>query len=351
VFAYVGGYTTRERNGRGRGINVYLVDAASGAFTHVQLLEGITNPSWLGLDRRGRVLYAAHGDGTEVTAYAIDPVSGHLRGLGGRPTGGKNGVRLGLDAAERFLVCANYSSGTVAVLPVEADGSLGQLCDLVALEGTPGPHRTEQTAAHPHDIAFDPRGRFFLVPDKGLDAVFAFRVDPTSGKLVPAAPPSVASRRGAGPRHAAFHPTRPIAYVLNELDSTLTTYGFDPDRGRLEPLQVVTTLPPEFTGNSTTSEIAVAPTGRYVYASNRGHDSVATFAVDDATGGLSPRGWTPTRGRTPRFIALGPSGGFLYVANQDSDTIVVFAVDQRTGALGPTDHVVVVPSPSTIVFR
>jgi 6-phosphogluconolactonase len=351
VLAYVGGYTAKERNGRGEGVNVYRVDPGSGTWSHVQLLPDIANPSWLTLDRAGRVLYAAHGDGTEATAYAIDPSSGRLRVRNRQPTGGKNGVRLGIDASDRYLVCANYSSGTVAVLPIEADGSLGALRDLVPLEGKPGPHRTEQTSAHPHDVAFDPRGRFFLVPDKGLDAVFVFRVDEASGKLRPGTPPSVAIRRGAGPRHAGFHPTAPYAYVLNELDSTLTTHRFDPDGGGLSPLQVVTTLPPTFTGNNTTSEIAVAPSGRFVYASNRGHDSIAIFRVDEATGTLAPVGWEPTQGKTPRFVALDPSGALLYAANQDGDTIVAFRVDPQGGTLTPTGQVVRVGSPSSIVFR
>jgi 6-phosphogluconolactonase (cycloisomerase 2 family) len=351
MLAYVGGYTTKERNGRGEGITVYRVDEASGGFTHVQLLKGLVNPSWLTLDRERRILYSAHGAGSEVTAYAIDPDSGLLRIMNRQATRGTNGVRLGIEATGRFLVCANYGSGTVAVLPIAPDGSLDALSDLVTLEGTPGPHRTEQTSAHPHDVAFDPRGRFFLVPDKGLDAVFVFRVDAATGKLVAATPPSVATRRGAGPRHAAFHPTRPYAYVINELDSTITTYRFDPERGALEPRQVVTTLPPSFTGDNTTSEVAVAPSGRFVYGSNRGHDSIAIWSVDDATGALSPVGWEPTQGKTPRFFALDPSGAFLYAANQDSDTIVAFRVDPGTGRLTPTGQAVAVGSPSAIVFR
>jgi 6-phosphogluconolactonase (cycloisomerase 2 family) len=351
TLAYVGGYTARERNGRGEGVNVYRVEPGSGTWSHLQLLPDIANPSWLTLDRPGRVLYAAHGDGTEATAYAIDPASGRLRVLGRRPAGGTNGVRLGIDASDRFLVCANYSSGTVAVLPIEPDGSLGALRDLVPLEGTPGPHRTQQTSAHPHDIAFDPRGRFFLVPDKGLDAVFVFRVDAAGGKLAAGAMPRVATRSGAGPRHAGFHPTGPYAYVLNELDSTLTTYRFDAERGSLSPREVVTTLPPDFTGDNTTSEIAIAPSGRFVYGSNRGHDSIAIFRVDESTGTLHPVGWEPTQGKTPRFIALDPAGAFLYAANQDSDTIVSFRVDPRAGTLTPTGQVVRVGSPSSIVFR
>ena len=350
VRAYVGGYTTKERNGRGEGINVYRIDETSGAWTHVQLLKDIANPSWLTLDRGRRVLYSAHGEGAEATAYAIDQDSGRLRVLGRQATHGKNGVRLGIDGSDRFLVCANYSSGTVAALPIDSAGALGALADLVTLEGKPGPHPTEQAGAHPHDIAFDPRGRFFLVPDKGLDAVFVFRVDGATGKLVAATPPSVATRPGAGPRHAGFHPTRPYAYVLNELDSTLTTYRFDPDRGGLEPLQVITTLPPGWSGRNTTSEIAVAPSGRVVYGSNRGHDSIAIFRVDDTTGMLSAVGWESTQGRTLRFFALDPSGARLYAANQDSDTIVAFRVDDSSGTLTPTGQVVKVGSPSAIVF-
>jgi 6-phosphogluconolactonase (cycloisomerase 2 family) len=161
----------------------------------------------------------------------------------------------------------------------------------------------------------------------------------------------VATRRGAGPRHAGFHPTAPYAYVLNELDSTLTTYRFDPEDGGLTPLQVITTLPPAFTGDNTTSEIAVAPSGRFVYASNRGHDSIVIFRADGAAGVLEPVGWEPTQGKTPRFFTLDPAGTFLYAANQDSDTIVAFRVDPRAGTLTPTGQVVSVGSPSTIVFR
>ncbi len=350
MHAYVGGYTSKDRNGRGDGINVYRVDEATGAWTHVQHLGDLVNPSWLTLDPRRPVLYSAHGEGHEATAYAIEPATGRLRVLNRQPTQGRNGVRLGIEATGRYLVCANYSSGTVAVLPIEPDGALGPLRDLVPLTGKTGPHPTEQTAAHPHDVAFDPRGRFCLVPDKGLDAVFVFRVD-GAGKLVPAAPASVASRPGAGPRHAGFHPSGPFAYVLNELDSTLTAYRFDAETGTLEPRQTVTTLPSGWSGRNTTSEIAVAPSGRFVYASNRGHDSVVVFGVDPAVGTLAPVGWAPTQGKTPRFIGLDPAGAMLYAANQDSDSIVAFRVDPQSGTLTPTGQVVTVGSPSTIVFR
>jgi len=348
---YVGGYTTKERNGRGEGITVYRMDPSTGDLTQIQLLTGLVNPSWLTLDRQQRTLYSAHGDGTEATAYAIDRATGQIQVVNRQSTDGKNGVRVGIDGLNRFVVCANYGSGTVALLGIETDGSLGPLRDLATLNGKPGPQRTEQASSHPHDAAFDPRGRFVLVPDKGLDTVFVFTVDVTAGKLAPASPTSVTTRPGAGPRHAGFHPTKPYAYVINELDSTITTYRFDPDRGALSPLQVITTLPPSFTGNNTTAEIAVAPSGRFVYGTNRGHDSVAIFSVDETTGALAPVGWEPTQGKTPRFMGLDPSGTFLYAANQDSDTIVVFRVDGATGRLKATGRVVTVGSPSTMVFR
>jgi 6-phosphogluconolactonase len=349
MFAYVGCYTTSERRGRGEGINVYRV--GPDGWSHVQLMKDAPNPSWLGLDRRRRVLYAAHGDGELVSAFRIDAETGGLQALGSQVTGGKNGVRLAVDRSNQCVVVANYSSGTVAVLPIDADGSLGPPSDLAALGGTPGPHRTEQTTSHPHDIVFDPSGRFIVVPDKGLDAVFVFTLDATNGKLMAADPASAPTRRGAGPRHADVHPSRPFVYVLNELDSTLTTYRLDAQRGALTPLQVITTLPSSFTGNNTTSEIAVAPSGRFVYASNRGHDSIVTFAVGEATGVLTPLAWEPTRGKTPRFFAIEPPGERLHVANQDSDSIVSFAIDPTSGRLTPTGHVVSTGSPSSIVFR
>src|SRR5947208_3180728 len=242
-FAYVAGYTSAERKGHAEGLSVYRIDAGSGAWTPVQIVRDLVNPSWLTLDRQRRCIYAAHGDGGEATAFRIDGESGRLTLLNRQATNGKNGVRLGVDAGNRFIVLANYSSGTVAVLPINADGSLAPLSHLATLTGKPGPHRAEQASAHPHDVVFDPRGRFIVVPDKGLDADFVFRLDAATGKLVPAEVPSVASRPGAGPRHAAFHPTAPYAYVINELDSTITTFRYDPERGGLAALQVITTLP------------------------------------------------------------------------------------------------------------
>ena len=178
-----------------------------------------------------------------------------------------------------------------------------------------------------------------------------YRVDTARGKLVPADPPDVASRAGAAPRHADFHPTRPFVYVINELDSTIAVYKFDAEKGGLQPVQVHTTMPSTYTGNNSGAEIAVAPSGRFVYGSNRGHDSIAIFSIDQSTGLLTSLGWEPTQGKTPRFFGLDPTGTHLYAANQNSDTVVIFRVNQTTGKLTPTGETIAVGSPVTIAFR
>jgi len=350
MFMYVGSFTGKDR-GHGEGLSVYQRNRESDAWTLVQLLKDLADPSFLIIDRPGRHLYSAHGDGTQVTAYQIDQTTGRLTVLNRQPTGGGNGVHLAIDATGRFLVVANYATGTLAVLPIDADGSLAPPSDLATLKGTPGPHRTQQESSHPHHCPFDPSGRFIAVPDKGLDKVFVYRLDTARGKLVPADPPGVSARAGAAPRHLAFHPRQPYAYVINELDSTITTYHFNPDNGSLEPRQIVPTPPPSYTGNNTGAEIAVAASGRFVYGSNRGHDSIAIFAIDQAGGTLTPVGWESTQGRTPRFFCLDPSGTHLYAANQSTDTVVIFRVNQATGALAATNQIVKVATPTTIAFR
>jgi 6-phosphogluconolactonase (cycloisomerase 2 family) len=347
---YVGSFTGEGR-GHGEGLSVFHRAGESDRWQRVQLLKDLADPSFVIVDRQRRCLYSAHGDGTQATAYRIDRANGRLSVLNQQPTGGRNGVHLAIDATGRFLVVANYATGTVALLPIEQDGSLGPRSDLATLTGTLGPHRTQQETSHPHDCPFDRTGRLVVVPDKGLDKVFVFRVDTVRGKLVPADPPAVATRAGAGPRHADFHPTRPFVYVINELDSTIAVYKFDAEKGGLQPLQVHTTMPSSYTGNNTGAEIAVAPSGRFVYGSNRGHDSIAIFSIDQSSGLLTSVGWEPTQGKTPRFFGLDPTGTHLYAANQNSDTVVIFRVNQTTGKLTPTGETLDVKSPVTIAFR
>jgi 6-phosphogluconolactonase (cycloisomerase 2 family) len=348
MYAYVGSRTTRERNARGDGITVYRVAPSSGALEPVQVVGDLINPSYLTLSRDGRFLYSIHGDETEVSAFTVDPATGMISFLNRQSTEGKNPVHLALDRAGANLVVTNHIGSSLAVLPVAADGSLRPLTQLVKLSGPIGPHRIEQKQSKPHFNPFDPTGNFVVVPDKGLDRVFCYRY--AAGKLEPAAVPFVTTREGAGPRHLAFHPSKTMAYVVNELDSTVTTYRFNPQDGSLQPLQILSTLPPTFTGNSRAAGIAVDRTGQRLYASNRGHDSIAVFTIDAATGLLTFTGADASQGRTPRFFTLSRDERFLYALNEDSDTIVVLAVDAETGRLRPTGLTAKTGSPVCMVF-
>ena len=350
VIAYTGCYTSAERYARGDGIHGWRVDPATGAWSHAQHLGGLVNPSFLTVRRDQRFLYSAHGDESYATAYSVNPESGNLAVLNQAATGGRNGVHLALNPTGRFLVVANYSAGNVGVLPVAADGRLGDAVHVAALPGTPGPHRVEQTSSHPHQVVFDRTGKFVLVPDKGLDRVFVFVFEAATGKLTPTAQGSAVMRTGSGPRHAAFHPRLTVVWVLNEIGNTVVTCQWEAERGHLRPVQILPSLPPDYTGENTAAEIVVSPDGRFVYCSNRGHDSIAVFAADPVTGLLTPVSWTPSQGRTPRFIALDPAGRFLYAANEQSDTIVPFRIDSATGRLTPAGRPVSNLSPVTIAF-
>ncbi|MCP3464869.1 MULTISPECIES: lactonase family protein [unclassified Bradyrhizobium] len=349
-FVYVGARTTKERNARGDGLNVYAMDNATGAWRHVQLLGDLVNPSFLTFDRTRRFLYTVHGDLSDITAMAIDPVSGKLAVINRQGTEGKNPVHLAIDPTNRFVVVANHITSTLALLPRQDNGSLGAVIDLVKVEGKIGPHRVEQPFAKPHQVEFDPSGAFIVVPDKGLDLVFTYKIDAEKGKLVLAGNP-VQAREGAGPRHVAFHPQGRLAYVVNELDSTVAAYHFDPATGALAPFQIVSAVPDAYTGNSRAAEIAVSADGRFVYASNRGENSIATFAIDQATGRLSSVGWMPSGGKTPRFFALASSDDFLFAANEDTDTVNLFKRDAASGRLVATAQVVHVGSPVCVLFK
>ncbi|MCU1325047.1 MAG: putative hemagglutinin-related protein [Bryobacterales bacterium] len=347
VFAYVGCYTTAQRKGRGDGIHVYRVDPRTGAWTQTQVLTGLVNPSFLQMGIAGKFLYSSHGDEEYATSYSIDPTTGNIKVLNQAKTGGKNGAHMAISPNGQFAVVGNYTAGSVAVLPIQGDGTLGDFTQLVPMEGTPGPHRTEQPGPHPHQIVFDPSGRYVLVPDKGLDRIFVFRFDSQAGKLTPAS--FVETRAGAGPRHLAFHPTLPVVWVLNELGNTVTTYSWDARNAVLKALQTVSSLPQDFSANNTAAEIVVGPGGRFLYASNRGHDSVVTFAVDAKTGLLRASGWTPAGGKVPRFITVGPNGRSLFVTNEQSDTIVKLRIDGAS--LAPEGPPIANASPVTIAFR
>jgi 6-phosphogluconolactonase (cycloisomerase 2 family) len=349
-FAYVGSFATNTRGAHGEGLSVYSIEAATGRWARIQLLSKVVNPGYLALNPGRPVLYAVQPVANEVSAFAVDNRTGELTPMNRRPSGGDDPSHVAIDPAGRFLVVANYLAGTVEVLPVNADGSLGAATDVVATKGELGPHRTEQPGPHPHQCPFDPSGRFVVVPDKGFDRLFVFRIDGTKRTLVPADPPFAKTRSGAGPRHIAFSPRLPYAWVINELDSTVATYRFG-QTGTLDAIQIVPSLPSTFTGDNTGAAIVVSPSGRFVYVSNRGHDSIGIFRVDESSGTLSPVGWESTKGSTPRFIGLNPAGTRLFAANQRSDSIVEFSVDRTTGALSATGQVIQANTPVCVVFR
>jgi len=348
MFAYVGSRTTRARNARGAGISVLNVDVDSGRLEPVQALAGLDNPSFLALNASGDRLYSVHGDLHHISAYSVNGGDGTLALLNTQDTLGKNPVHLAIDPGGRRIVVSNHIGASLAVLPIEADGSLGEVCQLIELEGKPGPHRIEQPHAKPHHNPFSPDGRYVLVPDKGLDGIFSYRF--MDGRLLPSSAVFTPAREASGPRHIAFHANGSHAYCVNELDSTVTAYQFDQASGRLAPRQILSTLPSTYTGNSRAAEIAVDAAGRYVYASNRGHDSIAVFAVAPETGMLAWRGCVPSGGRTPRFLAIAPGGRHLFALNEDDDAIVSFSVDADSGALHPNGEVLHTGSPVCMVF-
>jgi 6-phosphogluconolactonase (cycloisomerase 2 family) len=325
------------------------MDVDSGRWQALGVVAGIGNPSWLTVHPNKKYLYSVHGGlMSDVSAFGIRDAG--LEHLGTWPSGGVNPVHLDVHSLGEWAVVANYTGATVAVLPVAQDGRLAEPSDVVPLQGPQGPDAVEQSAPHPHDIPFHPSGAFLAVPDKGLDSVFIFRLDLQKGRFLMADPPFVRSAPGAGPRHIAFHPSRAWAYVINELGSTLSVYRFKANGDAFQELGTVSSLPGDAGGRSTGSEVAVHPSGRFVYLSNRGHNSVAAFGINQKDGHVTPIGWYPTHGDTPRAIALDPAGRFLYAANQGSDTIYGFRVDDRDGSLAPIGLVAETGSPASMVF-
>lgn len=357
-FVYVGTYTRTppEPRGRGEGIYVCRFDAASGTLSIVTLVAGAPNPSFLAVNRDGTTLYAVNETteldgqpGGAVSAFTIDRRTGGLRFLNRQASGGSDPCHVRVDHGGRVVLVANYSSGSVAVLPIETGGRLAPASDVRQHRGS-GLDPARQEGPHAHFITPDPANHYALTADLGLDQVLIDVLDAEHGTLTPHDPPSVALPPGSGPRHLAFHPDGRIVYVINELGSTISTCAWDADAGSLRALQTISTLPDGFRGESSCAEVRVAPSGRFVYGSNRGHDSIAIFTVDPAGGTLTAAGHVATQGRNPRNFTIDPSGAFLLAANQDSDTIVTFQVDTETGGLTAAGPVTTVPSPVCVMF-
>ena len=348
-YLYVGTYTRDDSVSEG--IYVFKYDSSSGVTEHVDTTTGIEDPSFLAIDRGNRHLYSVaetgdlQGNGSgAVNSYSIDPSTGKLTFLQSREPGGTISCHVIVDATGRFVLAANYGTGSVATFPIQKDGTLGEAASFVQHEGSSvDPDRQE--GPHAHSINLDASNRFAFAPDLGADRVVIYEFDSTKGTLTPTDDLWAQTRPGAGPRHFDFHPNGSYAYVINELDSTITGFAYDSSSGSLRELQTVSTLPDDFYELSHCADIHVHRSGKFVYGSNRGHDSIAIFAIDESSGRLSPVAIEPTQGRTPRNFAIDPSGTLLLAANQGSSNIVVFRIDQETGELEATGEVTEVPTP------
>jgi len=347
---YLGTYTGESSQG------IYLVEVheKAGRFYERGLAAKTENPSFLAKHPKLPVIYAVgeiegDGDGGTISAFRIDAETGMLSALNQASTGGAGPCHVAVAPSGAHVAVANYSGGSVALLPLGEDGSLAPASAFVQHAGSSvNPQRQE--APHAHSVHFDPSGKYLLSADLGTDQLLVYRYDETAGTLTPNDPPFAALPPGAGPRHFVFHPSGKFVYVVNELDSTVSVFAWDGETGALEAVQQIGTLPKDFTGESTTAEIRVHPTGRFLYASNRGHDSITVFTIDAKTGLLNLVGHSPTGGSTPRNFNLDPSGRFLIAANQRSDSVFLFRVDQNTGRLTATGSSVAVGAPVCVLY-
>ena len=351
---YVGTYTD---DGRSKGIYLLRMDPASGKLRRASSVDAGANPSFLAIHPNGRVLYAVNelekykGKPTgAVSAFAITSKNGALTRRGEQSSEGGAPCFVSVDRSGRVVLVANYVGGNVTLLPIQSDESLGPPAHVEQHAGS-GPNAERQTAPHAHCIIPDPSNRFALAADLGADRVFVYRLDVDANVLRHVEGGAAVMRPGAGPRHLVFHPTLPLVFVANELDSTVATLRFDAERGALTSLDVRSTLPAGWSGSNYPADIHVAPSGRTLYVSNRGHNSIAVFSIADSTGALNLEQVVSTEGDWPRNFSLDPTGKWLLVANQRSGSIVVFSRDQTSGRLAATRERITVPSPVCVRFR
>ena len=350
ILAYIGTYT----GAKSRGIYVSRFDSETGTLSAPELAAETKNPTFLALHPSKPILYAVgeigdfQGQKTgAVSAFSIDEKTGRLALLNQQPSGGTGPCHLAVDKTGKCVLVANYGSGSFAALPIEVDGKLGKHRSKVQGAGS-SVNKERQSGPHAHQIVPDPANKFAFGCDLGLDKVFIWKLEPTEALLDSENARFAAVEPGAGPRHLAFHPNGRIAYVINEMGSTISV--FYRAKGTLVESQTVSTLPENYHGNTTCAEVQVHPSGKFVYGSNRGHDSIAVFAADTKTGKLTLVGHESTRGKTPRHFAIDPSGKWLLAENQDSDSIVVFRIDQETGKLSPNGKKVEVGAPVCVQF-
>src|SRR6267142_2855489 len=346
---FVGTYTTKTES---KGIYAYEFDSATGKLTPKGVAAETPDPSWVAVHPGGKFLYAANeaGKASTVSAFAIDAKNGKLTILNQLPSLGEDPCYLSFDKTGKYVLVANYSSGTIAVFPILADGRLGEHTALVQDQGATGANKERQEAPHAHWTETSPDNRFALVADLGLDEVLVYKFDAASGTLTPNEPAFARLKAGSGPRHAVVYPNGRFVFAVSELSSTATSFAYDAKKGTLKEIRTASTLPPGFSGRNDVAETAVHPNGKFLYVSNRGNDSIAILSIDPGNRTLSPAGGIPTGGKEPRHFAIDPSGKYLLAENQFSNNIVVFKIDPATGGLTATGQVVEVPSPVDIAF-
>jgi len=351
---YVGTYT--EDGSKSKGIHVYRFDAKTTALTSLGLAAETTNPSFLAVHPNHRFVYAvnevsnfkAQKSGA-VSAFAIDRATGKLTLLNQVASGGADPCYITIDKTGKYVLVANYTGGSIAAFPILADGRLGEDSAFVQHTGH-GTHPQRQEGPHAHSIDLSPDNRFAIVDDLGLDETLVYKFDSSKGSLTLNDPAFAKAHPGAGPRHFALHPNGKFAYVIDEMGSTVAVFAYDAAAGVLHPLQTISTLPRSFSGRNDAAEIEVHPSGNFLYASNRGHDSIAVFAIDPNKGTLTLIEYVPTKGQNPRNFAVDPSGTLLFAANEKADNIVLFHIDAKTGRLTATGKVLDLSQPVCVKF-
>lgn len=344
MLVFIGSYAEAANNG----VYVYQLDTESGALSQLDQVSGLQNPTFLSLDAKARKLYAIAEkleDGQRkgaAVAFGIEPSVGKLTELNRSVTVDTSTCHIQRSSDDRFFVVASYGGGKIGMVALQEDGTIGPLLDAKQHQGS-SVHPERQDRPHPHSAFFSPDQRFVFVPDLGMDRVVAYRIHADSNKLEPHGETAV--QPGAGPRHLVFHPNGKFVYVINELDSTVASFRYDASAGTMEKLEVVSTLPAGFEGESACAEIQISPDGKYLYGSNRGHDSIVVYAVEPESGKLTTVDFTSTRGGHPRHFSLSPDGKFLIAANRDTDNLLVFHVDRSSGKLEFTGHTAQVSKP------
>ena len=356
MLVYVGTYTGEKSTSKG--IYVSRLDLETGKATMPELAAETPNPSFLAVHPGGGFLYAANEvrsfGGREtgsVSGFAVERGSGKLTPLNQESSGGRGPVYVVVDKTGRDVLVSNYGGGSVAVLPIGLDGRLKPATAFIQHTGS-SVHPTRQRAPRAHSINLSPNNRFAYAADLGVDKVFIYGFDAGKGTLVASDPPFATVQPGAGPRHFAFHPEGRFAYVINEINVTLTAFAADPERGSLTEIQTLSTLPDGVSVQEgfSTAEVQVHPSGKFLYGSNRGHNSITVFAIDEKTGRLTFVQNEPTQGNTPRGFGIDPTGGYFFAANQRSDSVVVFRIDALTGRLTPTGQTLQIGSPASVKF-